>query len=273
MKTLKAAVILLISFLFLLSNAKILEAKRTGITDRSNTNSRSCGECHSPSPSPNVTVSLSSESGTFEVDPGAKVKFILTIASQNGITAGCNIAVKTQVNGSTYAGTLEAIPGSGLYVSKSELTHQQPKQMSNGKVTFEFYWTAPTQPGSYYLQAVGLASNNNNKEDNNDLWNFAPPQTILVRTPSGIESENVNDVFSIYPNPISSNSKVYVNDFGKFQSLRNVSVVSYDGKITPIQEPMQTNFEEVIKSLLPGIYFLHYQLENQQYTKKLIKVE
>ncbi|MEJ5286620.1 MAG: hypothetical protein CH6_1883 [Candidatus Kapaibacterium sp.] len=256
--------------LFSLLSFNNLYAKRNGITGRTNNNSISCGECHAKSPSQNVNVFLSSETGSFEFSPGQKVKILLTIQSPTGVTSGCNIAVKNQLNGSTSAGTLEPGPNSGLYLSKSELTHQQPKNFTAGASTYEFYWTAPTNPGTYYLQAVGLASNNNGKEDNNDIWNFAPVVEIQVKSVSSVnEEDKSSETITIGKN----NTHLFEN-LENFELINsNINIFSIDGRIVSSIKPTK---EEVIRfvQVLPfGVYFALYKIDNKPIIKKIMITE
>ncbi|MCX7909104.1 MAG: hypothetical protein N2560_06270 [Ignavibacteria bacterium] len=248
------------------------EAKRNGIVNRTNTNSRSCGECHSANPNPNVVVKITSEKGTFQTTPNEIVKFILTVQSQSGSTAGCNIAVKTQQNGNVSAGRLEPYANSGLILSQRELTHQQPKPITNGTVSFEFLWQAPETPGTYFLQAVALASNNNNREDANDIWNFAPVQAIEVVSPSSVEDCNVDDIFTI-PNPYTSNSVVKINYNEKFNKINSITLFLLNsGRFVQISP----NLDELVTTLrgLPqGIYFLSYSIEGKTFNRSFVKLD
>ncbi len=85
-------------------------------------------------------------------------------------------------------GTLAPATGSGLQLSNGELTHQQPKTMSNGQAAFSFTWTAPSTPGTYTLRAAGCAVNGNGNTSG-DAWNFLSPVTLTV---AGIRVEQPN---------------------------------------------------------------------------------
>lgn len=250
-----------------------VSAKRNGKTGATNNNSKSCGECHSANPNTNVNVTISSETGSFEVAPESKTKFTLTITSPSGNSAGCNIAVKTQQNGSTIAGTLEAINGSGLAVSQKELIHTQPKTLSGGKASFEFYWTAPKEPGDYYLQAVALASNGNNSADNGDIWNFAPLQIIKVQTPNSIVAKEQNKPFYIYPNPFNTGSKIIINDIETFSKIEKISIINISGSIINATTKDIKAISNSFDILSPGIYFIQYQIDGSTYTEKIVKIK
>lgn len=263
----------LILILTFLVTTGSLFGKKDGITGKTNSNSQSCGECHAKSPNSSVVLSVSSESGSFELNPGERVKFVLKIQSPNGITAGCNIAVKTQANGNTSVGILEAVANSGLKVSKGELTHQAPKTCSMGTSTFEFYWTAPSSPGTYYLQAVGLASNNNNKEDNADIWNFMPVQELKVKSISSVEDKQVRNQTVIF-----SNNAFYSNQLQYIaEQLENVTstvlVFSTDGRTVYSVHPSVENLRKVLSNLPSGIYFAIYQIDGTKYFLKILKQE
>ncbi|MCX6154912.1 MAG: immunoglobulin domain-containing protein [Candidatus Kapabacteria bacterium] len=156
------------------------DGSKTGLTSSS---SAGCAQsCHASGPNSETTLSIASDNGQFTTTTGSELTFTLTIACSGKSTAGCDIAVKTTQTGGTNAGTLAPITGEGLqlYGNSGELTHSSPKAMSNGSVTFRFTWTAPSSPGTYYLRAVGNATNDNHQSDNNDLWNWLNVTSITV---------------------------------------------------------------------------------------------
>lgn len=158
-----------------------LHASNNGKTGRTATTSAGCGSCHSSTASAAVTLSIPGSTGnSMNVAAGTKVNLSVLIAhTATGRTAGVNIAVKTDMTGTTDAGTLTAA-GTNLKLSGTELTHSSPKTMSSNSATFDFAWTAPTTPGTYYVRAVGLSTNNNGVEDTGDLWARLPQFTLVV---------------------------------------------------------------------------------------------
>lgn len=250
-----------------------LQAKKNGKTGATNNNSKSCGECHASAPNSNVVVSITSETGSFEVEPESKTKFTLTIKSPSGVAAGCDIAVKSQLNGTTYAGTLEAVAGSGLGLSKNELVHTQPKSITNGQTSFDFYWIAPKTPGDYYLQAVALSANGNNKDDNGDIWNFAQTQIIKVKSPNSVELDAYSKPFVIYPNPISTNSQIIINNFNNFNKIEYISIVNNNGQIVSTINSDINALAHIINNLANGYYVIHFKLSGKDYIEKIIKID
>lgn len=268
----KATILYLLIVIFLAFSINLsLFSKKKGIVNRTNTNSVSCGECHSAVPDPSITLELISETGNFVVEPGNKIKITLKMTTTKGVTSGCNIAVKTMENGNQTAGTLEPFPNSGLILSKNELTHSTPKPIVNGTVTFDFYWNAPTTPGTYYLQAVALAANGNNKEDNNDVWNFAPVQQLIVQAASKVETDNPPKIFSISLAPEKDKAIVKINDYSLFIKLDNIWIVNLYGMVYKIYEKSPEGFASLVNSLPSGLYFLHYQLDGKTFTEKFLK--
>jgi hypothetical protein len=166
-----------------------LQASNNGKTGRTSTTSAGCGSCHSSSASAAVALSVPGSTGnSMNVAAGAKVNLSVLIAhTATGRTAGVNIAVKTDMTGTTDAGTLTAA-GTNLKLSGTELTHSSPKTLTNNKASFDFAWTAPTTPGTYYLRAIGLSTNNDGVEDTGDLWARLPQFTLVVTasTPSPV---------------------------------------------------------------------------------------
>lgn len=268
---LNSSYIVLIGIL-ILSLTGNLEAKKKGKTGATNSNSKSCGECHAASPNSNILVTISSETGSFELEPGAKVKFTLKINSPSGVVSGCNIAVKTALNGNILAGTLEPVDGS-LYISNNELTHTQPKPLSNGITLYDFFWTAPQQPGDYYLQAVALSANGDNKKDNGDIWNFAQTQVIKVKSPNTVEFDNFAKPIAIYPNPFKSNSKIIINNIEIYQKIKNIIVLNQNGQIVSNIGNDVEVLKNVVNKLSTGVYFLQFIIDGKIFTEKIIKID
>ncbi len=138
--------------------------------------------CHGAQSSA-TTLSLS---GNTTTRAGQTLNLTVVVAHSSRQAAGVNIAVKNQQGQN--AGTLAPATGSGLQLSNGELTHQQPKTMSNGQAAFSFTWTAPSTPGTYTLRAAGCAVNGNGNTSG-DAWNFLSPVTLTV---AGIRVEQPN---------------------------------------------------------------------------------
>lgn len=255
-----------------LIDSNSLLAKKNGIVGMTNTTSNSCGGCHKSNPNLNVAISVTTESGSFVVEPLTKIKFFLTVTSSSGSVVGCNIAVKNQLNGNIDVGLLEPVPNSGLYSSKGELTQSQPKPLVNNTATFEFYWTSPEQPGEYYIHAVALVGNNNGKKDAGDIWNFLTPRTIVVNSPYSSSLEESKKPFIIFPNPFSSNSQVLISDWVAFKQIKEFKIFS----LTDFKLSISTTSESLTKylqSLPAGLYFIFYSFEGKDNFQKLIKVD
>lgn len=172
----------LLAFAFIIAVTIAVYARSNGYTGVTSSTSNGCN-CHSTSANSNVSLSVSSETGSFTVQTGSTTNFTITVSSTNSnhSAAGIDIAVKTTTTGETNAGTLSAGSGSGLQVSSGELTHSSPKSLQGGSTTFTFSWTAPSQPGSYYLRAIANCVNGNGNADANDQWNRLSIQTITVQ--------------------------------------------------------------------------------------------
>ncbi len=156
-----------------------LFAYRSGITGQTY---QGC-TCHG-SQNSNTTVSAISQSGSWTFQTGSTNTITIRVANSGYSYAGTNIAVKSTQNGETNVGTLTPNTGSGLQSANGELTHTQPKNYT-GSASFDFTWTAPSTPGTYYLRAAGNAVNNNN-QNTGDQWNLMTTQEITVVAPTEI---------------------------------------------------------------------------------------
>ena len=168
-------------------------ARSSGYTGVTSSTSNGC-YCHSTGANSNVSLSVSSETGSFTVQTGSTLNLTITVSSSNSnhTAAGIDIAVKTTTTGETNAGTLSPGTGSGLQLSSGELTHSSPKSLQSGFASFTFSWTAPSQPGNYYLRAIANCVNGNGNADANDQWNRLAIQTITVQEAPSITVNSPN---------------------------------------------------------------------------------
>lgn len=182
-------------------SGQIAEAYPYGITGRVLSTSAGCN-CHSPSASQATSVMMTSKTGSFTTTPGGTLEITAVVAHASKAGAGINIGVKSSTIVNTNQGTLNVITGQGLNKSSSELVHSAMKSMSDGKASFMFSWTAPTQAGTYYLLACGNAVDGNGRESG-DAWNFMSPIAITVAASSSV-SEQTQLVHNaiISPNPL-----------------------------------------------------------------------
>ncbi len=148
----------------------------SGRATRTSTISSGCGSCHGAQP--NVNTSVSFLSGPATVEPGSTNNYAIRVYSANNVNSGINIGVKSSITGEENSGILS--PGVGLKYLLSELVHSTPKMAQGGNADFEFTWKAPTNPGKYYMRAVGAACNEDGKATG-DTWNWMPYKEIIVR--------------------------------------------------------------------------------------------
>lgn len=151
-----------------------------GITGQTN---NGC-TCHG-SPNSNTILIPTIQSGVWSVLAGSTSTITINVANSQRAHAGIDIAVKTTSNGETDIGSLSPVSGYGLQKIGSELTHTNPIPYSGGSVDFQFTWTAPSTPGTYYLKAAGNAVDSNN-QNTNDQWNFMSVRSIVVTAPPSI---------------------------------------------------------------------------------------
>ncbi|MCX7737704.1 MAG: immunoglobulin domain-containing protein [Candidatus Kapabacteria bacterium] len=189
----RSVVFTFFSIAFVIAITLAVYARSNGYTGVTSSTSSGCN-CHSTSASSNVSLSVSSESGSFTVQAGSTTNFTITVSSSNSNhrSVGIDIAVKTTTTGETNAGTLTPGSGSGLQLSSGELTHSSPKSLQSGSATFTFSWTAPSQPGNYYLRAIANCVNGNGSADANDQWNRLAIQTIIVQEAPSITVNSPN---------------------------------------------------------------------------------
>ncbi|MCO6465059.1 MAG: hypothetical protein J5I53_00435 [Bradyrhizobiaceae bacterium] len=166
----------------------VVVARPNGYASRFPTSTPGCGGCHGyDHPNASVTLHVQGADAPLVVEAGKRTEFSVVIAHDTAQNAGINIAVTTRANGVGLAGVVDAIPETQTRVSSEQIVHSFPHTMTDSAV-FTFGWTAPAAPGTYYIQAVGMAGNGNMIADEDDRWAWMEPVMITV-TPS----TNVDD--------------------------------------------------------------------------------
>lgn len=207
---------------------------KAGFTSKMSTG---CGSCHGGNAGAAVTVTLD---GPRTIKPGQKVDYSIIVGHATARSAGVSITVRNAATATTGAvGTLSvAASGSGLRVrtpgSGQEITQSAPKSMSGGKTTFAFSWTAPSTPGTYYVQAVANAVNGDGNESDADDWTFLEPVEIKVEQATGVD-EATEPTMMVYPNPLTSEQILHID--GDVTGPTNVEVIDATGAVV-IREEM-----------------------------------
>ncbi|MGQ9916043.1 MAG: choice-of-anchor V domain-containing protein [Bryobacteraceae bacterium] len=169
-----------------------MRAGFSGVPGESN-----CAACHNgDGSSAGGSMSLTIVGSNFWV-PGQRVRMILRLTDRNAKRWGFQLTPRAFGDPNRMAGTLHVTQTSTKFASGSApgfqyLTHTLAGTFPNttGSATWEFEWTAPSDPGfgnvSFYISAV--AANGDGKKDSGDysytgIWQFQPgtPATGLVR--------------------------------------------------------------------------------------------
>lgn len=214
------------TLLILISACGVLQALPTGYTGRTSTTSFGCGGCHGSSASSRTSVTLEASKKTLA--PGEVGTFTVVVAHATYPGAGVGIAVRTSETGSTNVGTLAVSTGTGLRVGNGEITHTSIRQLTGGSVRFTFTWTAPTTPGTYYIQAIGNAVNGNGRDDGNDNWAFMQPQAITVEPSTSVDEEAALPL-AVFPNPLRGDASLYLG--ADISGATRVQLISTAGDV------------------------------------------
>ena len=132
----------LLGFVLVFSCTGSAHARRNGIF------AEGCWGCHGTSDESTLTFATDHE----PILPGETVTFTATIAWEHASVGGIFV-IEPNV------GELLTMTGQGLTLAEGSLTHSSPKAAVDGKVTFEFQWKAPAEPGALLLGAYALAGN------------------------------------------------------------------------------------------------------------------
>jgi hypothetical protein len=174
----------------------LLYAFSTGTTGKTLKNGAGC-DCHGTS-SGDVNVVIA---GPDTLEPGQQANYTVTISGGPLVRGGTNIAASN--------GTL-AIVSSDLRLENSELTHVSPKAPVSNSVTFEFSYTAPTEPGSETLFANGNSVNFNGN-NLGDQWNFAQNKIIEIVSVTEVDDPFKSVSYNLmqnYPNPFNPSTTI-----------------------------------------------------------------
>lgn len=175
-----------IYFVVAVSAAMTMLANSSGVARRAVLTSAGCGPsgCHGASANVRTSVRVDglASGSDLSVIAGQVLEMTIAVNHPSAAAAGLNVAVRTELNGTVNAGTLEPYASSQLRQQGGELVHSTPKTFVGGTATFAIRWTAPTEPGTYYLHAVANAVNRNGSPDIGDQWNWMQPVKIVVTT-------------------------------------------------------------------------------------------
>ena len=176
-----------------------LFASGSGQAGRTALNSPGCSGsgCHGAASSANPATTLrvvQAVDGKLSAVSGETITLTVVVSHLSRQAAGVGIAVKSTEQGTTNAGTLGIVTGQGLRLSAGELTHSTPKPLVDNEASFTFTWTAPSQPGTYYLRAIGNAVNGDGSAGTIDQWNRMPVVEVVVELPNSVEEYSVVDV-------------------------------------------------------------------------------
>ena len=138
------------------------------------------GLCHAYDT--NTTVTIATTATTFY--PNQSYPFTLTVHNSAKVHAGCDIAA--------FGGTL--LPGTGLKLMDTELTHSRPKTMKNGDAVFTFTYKTPADSGDYTIVASGNATLGD--DNNGSAYNTAMPFDVTVVGPAAAVTSHASNNLS-----------------------------------------------------------------------------
>lgn len=245
----------LFAFLVLMSAFALANPEgKTGFTSKISTG---CGGCHGGNAGSAVSVTLN---GPRSVKPGEKVDFSIVVGHATARSAGVGITVRSTATGMMGAvGTLSIAPsGSGLRLrtpgSGQELTQAAPKTMAGGTVSFPFSWTAPSTPGTYWVQAVANAVNGDGSENNADDWTFLEPVAITVEATSSVEDLPL--MTTIYPNPVAPSQTLHLD--AELSGATHITILNAQGLavINELMDLQNGALPRPLAELPRGVYFV-----------------
>lgn len=223
-----------------------------------------------------TSISLTSESGSLEVEPGRPLTLTLAVAHTSKQAAGINITVVDANNVRAGVWTLKA--GESLKTSSGELVHTAPQALINGKTSFTFTWTAPSMPGTYTLRAAANAVNGNGNTSGDEYNLFSQDITVKAITDvpeKGVASNKSLQSVEIFPNPVLANTAT-VGVRYRLAHGQNVTVDVYDvsGRVVLAAAPVyQAAGEHAVefdtRSMSSGTYIVFVHAGNERLVRQI----
>ncbi len=274
-RTLTTTIALVLSIASFITTAPRSIADEGGKNGRTSLTGAGCGDCHGEFATPSTTVSIEGITGTtISMAPGETRTFTVVVAHTTLQGAGVGVAVKTTATGTTDAGVLAPVAGSGLAKKGAELTHSAPKSMAAGMATFSFTYTAPTSEGTVYLRAVGNAVDLDGAETASDVWNWMQPISIDVKATTSVE-ELVSTVSqNVWPQPMNDATSLKIS--GIEADVYSVSIVNAVGEQRLLGTHQPDGLGVIVVDLsnlvLPkGVYGLLLRGSNTTTTARFLK--
>jgi hypothetical protein len=265
-KTISIKFVSAVSVLLIMIFSQVLVyAYPGGITGRTLKTTTAGCSCHNAAATTDVIVTIS---GPDTLNTGQTGQYSLTISKASKLGAGLDIAVRS--------GVLAPV-SSNIHLSSGELTQNNNISMTNGSVTINFSYTAPSTVTKDTIWATGLATNSNSNTGGDD-WNWANSKRVVVRIPSGIKniSTETPGNFSLmqnYPNPFNPSTKIKFtvpkNSFVKL-SVYDMSGREVESIVNGVLNAGVYEAEWMPNNLASGIYLYSMKTADFAETKRMI---
>lgn len=216
-----------ITGLLLAACATSAMANDNGKAGRTSRLGEGCGDCHGINASSATTVSMSGITGPVTMTPGSSREFTVVVAHSSMPVAGVDISVRDAADNGAIVGTIAAGTNVQIKGKTGELTHAAPVTMTAGQAQFTFTWTAPTTPGTYYVQAIGNACDGDGVETDADQWSWMTPVEIVVSSTSDVSDVAGSAGPSIAPNPAFSGASAQL--IGLPSDITRLRIIGIDG--------------------------------------------
>lgn len=218
--------------IFVIATAAMF-ASGSGQAGRTALNSAGCSGsgCHGAASSANPATSLrlvQAVDGKVSAVVGETISLTIVVSHVSREAAGIGVAVKTTEQGTTNAGTLGIVAGQGMRLSAGELTHSSPKPLVDNEASFTFTWTAPSQPGTYYLRAIANAVNGDGSAGTIDQWNRMPAVEVVVGLPNSVDEYSHVDVVL---SPVPAHDQVSMTVPTQANEQLQITVIDHLGAV------------------------------------------
>ena len=227
-----------------------------------------CTACHTGN-TQTVTSWISSNIPSTGYVPGTKYTITLTGKHTGVVKFGFELTAENAQNAKIGTFSITNSTETQLTNMMHAVTHTgNGLTPSSNSKTWSFDWTAPVAgSGDVTFYASLNAADGNGSASGDVIYNTN--YTYIEDLNAGIENENQNKMFSVFPNPSTDILNIKLNNTEAYE----MSVLDITGKqmLTEIIRSQTEVYRLDISELPQGVYFIHLKSEHKLLTKQFVK--
>lgn len=251
---------------------------RAGNTGSPGESTCQTGGCHTGTANtgPGSVTITSSDMTDWEYVPGTTYNIRVSTVEAGKTIFGLGVEALNSSN--TDAGTINVTDAARTKIltatnGRTNLVHQTDGGLSNDSAVFNFSWTAPsTDIGNVTFYVAGNCCNNSNSFAGDN--SYTTSRVCTAKTNVGIKSVEANQQVNIYPNPVTDQMNIELNDINMQKA--NISLVDMSGKVVAVlasNVSLEANTKLSLdrpSSVHMGVYYLIISNDSNTKLKKII---